>query len=731
MKVSLPPLSQTLQTLTDRLPLDANVSAWDVLGLLQDMHPDYGGRWPDSPEGTMAIGETRAVGDWIADAASHFHQDRFEVFDGRMLVLGMALEAPEVAGQLAYDGFLHRVADEVLDPPLKAVMRDVDYERLRDIWRQVERTQQAQTKTDSTFGGSWETQTAESMGKDTPPPSTPAVPDSVPTLGDHPAHKDHLGRRAFARALAHRLIRVRDEDGWCEHRPPPRFVWPWFLWQRMRRRFGRRKPGDGQPSKQSGAFMLHIHGPWGAGKSTLLNFVRQELEELPSEQRWVSVYFNAWRYQRLGPPWWALSHEVYRQSLDCLLDSGLAVDRRRARLLRLYEWWWRAFNGWGGGFLLLGLALVAITAGMGFTAIPEYAKAWASLGKNLGQVAALFGAGLSAVRFLATGSARAADTLMQVSGDPMAPLVCRFDDMLKAVGRPVVIFIDDLDRCDADYIISLLHGIQTMYWNTQAAYVVAADRQWLRAAYENEYDTFGAYVGEQGRPIGYLFLEKLFQLSAAVPQVSPDSAGIYWQYLLGLGDVEFDREMAQARGKARAAMAGYRTEEAILGATQGHPDPADPLFKQALREEAVVRLASKEVEQSTEHALLPFLPLLEPNPRAMKRMVNAYGVRRAIDILRGGKVQRESLALWTIVEMRWPELAEHLAAHPEDVEAVRDSVFPGDREWPDEIRELMNNDDVKRVVRGEAPGIGASLSEASVRACLGTGEDDERAALMV
>jgi hypothetical protein len=67
--------------------------------------------------------------------------------------------------------------------------------------------------------------------------------DSVPNWPDDPLLKpeeDLLGRRAFARFIAKRI--------------------------------------DAIP-RESGAYSMHIFGPWGAGKTTLLNFLCKELEQ--------------------------------------------------------------------------------------------------------------------------------------------------------------------------------------------------------------------------------------------------------------------------------------------------------------------------------------------------------------------------------------------------------------------------------------------------------------------
>jgi len=58
----------------------------------------------------------------------------------------------------------------------------------------------------------------------------------------------------------------------------------------------------------------------------------------------------------------------------------------------------------------------------------------------------------------------------------------------------------------------------------------------------------------------------------------------------------------------------------------------DKLF---YREAAVKRLSSEEVAKPTENRLEPFYPLLESNPRSMKRFMNEYRIQTAINLLSG------------------------------------------------------------------------------------------------
>ena len=104
----------------------------------------------------------------------------------------------------------------------------------------------------------------------------------------------------------------------------------------------------------------------------------------------------------------------------------------------------------------------------------------------------------------------------------------------------------------------------------------------------------------------------------------------------------------------------------------------------------------------------------------MKRLVNAYGVERALQIIGGHSTAldypRERLALWTILKSRWPLLADYLADEPEAVAYIKNGEVP-DELANDESRRylitLFKDEEVRRVVSGEV--LGVDLDKESLR----------------
>ena len=550
---------------------------------------------------------------------------------------------------------------------------------------------------------------AEPAGKEGKAAERPDQDVAVTIQSDAPARFDELNRAPFANVLATTMQEV---------------------WE------GRDTNAAGGPGAPGDAFIIHIHGPWGAGKSSVLNFLRERLTDgvvLPGEKRpkdpWVVIWFNAWRHQRIDPPWMALIQSIYRQG---------RVQVTRGRRLKLFfrTLGWRLRTG-AAPYILAGavlLWLISLAAGLpdapgGATGsvgpvgeVGLWLKGAAENSKGMLELLAIllavWGLLLGGFRALMFGSADTASKFIELSHDPMQPIVKHFRNLVKAFGRPVAIFIDDLDRCDKAYVLEALRGLQTLFHEANVTYVIAADREWVRASYESAYSDFAGSVHGPGRPLGYLFLDKLFQVSVCIPRLSSAKQKEYLQSLVQDGG---DRD---EDALVKAEKAAEEEAERELGSQYEHAAmlrridrEADVGRKRALQAAVARRLVSAKASRATEHVLQEFAPLLEANPRAMKRLVNAYGFNKAISLLADQDLDVGPLARWTIVEMRWPVLARRLEQAPELADSI--GVAPAVVDSEGDLADLFRDSEVVEVIRGQTSGGAASLDTASLREILG------------
>lgn len=540
----------------------------------------------------------------------------------------------------------------------------------------------------------------------TPPSPPPAdVADDTGTLLDRPAPEDQLGRLAFARVIALRIRAVRDA-----YRDPGQPDPGWRRWC------------DTTP----GPFILHLDGAWGSGKSSLLGFLASELrtptmkgpdgrgEPIP----WIVVEFNAWQHQRIAPPWWWLLNAVSVKGKEALWQTS----KRRRLLFEASDLWWRIKHGWANivgiaiGLMFVGfaawVAYSTFTSSSGFNAgLKTLAALASSLAVVIGLALTVLGITRGLRDWLLVRTAEGAREGLKHASDPLATVKDRYEHVVAALGRPLALIIDDLDRCKPEFVVELLEGIQTLYGQTPATYIIAADSRWIRDCFEEEYKTFLDVPTETGRPLGYRFLEKTFQLSADVPRLTDRLRRRYFEGLLGIAPTSNGRGGDSAEAVRATAQAGTEEELRVAVSTAQTPEE-----EAAAVEEALLRAQSTVIRQHTEHRLQDFDGLLERNPRAMKRLINAYGLARDVELIESGaQVSTDTaaikqLALWTILRLRWPLLAEHLEHHPADIKKVGTRTKL-DR-IPQELREAFAEPELVAVVSGE--GVGVALDEAAV-----------------
>jgi hypothetical protein len=175
---------------------------------------------------------------------------------------------------------------------------------------------------------------------------------------------------------------------------------------------------------------------------------------------------------------------------------------------------------------------------------------------------------------------------------------------------------------------------------------------------------------------------------------------------------------------ARSILGNATTDANILDLVDAQ-GVDDPVLLSALRAEAVRRMAQPSTVSSTEHSLREYADLLDPNPRAMKRFVNAYGVERALRTIEGRRPDSNQLARWVIVELRWPVLASVLRRDPEAVWMVGSdpqALVDSDRERLTGVVGLIDDPDVVRTILDPDPRYGIPLDAAGIVASAGLRE---------
>lgn len=428
-----------------------------------------------------------------------------------------------------------------------------------------------------------------------------------------------------------------------------------------------------------GALAIHLHAPWGAGKTSFMNFMQEALRgtrEKKGRKAWQIVDFNAWQNQRLSYPWWTLMNSLYDQVKGSLTAA-----------FRVRVWYWRLRSRYIRQLIaLLACCLVMLLFSNQTAGFPKWVE---STSKIVAAMTAIWGIALSFSKGLFSGNQKAAQEYLDSRDNPMSDYQAQFKRLVEALSPSrLIVFIDDLDRCKSAYTVDFLENLQTLFRDDHVVFLIAADLGWLHGCYEVEYDKIKTFVQVPGKTIGPLFTEKMFQLSVSLPGASGTVKDSCWDSLLGIPP--------KKDGSAQEKGAG--AGESTTGETE-----------QQQRVEALEQLSQKSTVARTEHFLRPYNRYLDLNPRNMKRLLNQYLVNKAASVLTGILIPRHQLALWTIIQIQWPLLANYFARHPDALDTLKG---PDPGQLPTEISSLLQIRGVRDVLDGE--GISGPLLKDTV-----------------
>lgn len=428
------------------------------------------------------------------------------------------------------------------------------------------------------------------------------------------------------------------------------------------------------------SFMIHLQGEWGSGKSTFLNLIKTHLET--DNKKWVVVNFDSWQNQHISPPWWSFIDQVYRQAIsrvDWFTEKPGLWLRESSRRIIWYSGWNKIMSLVISIILLLllisyGSSMIKVIAELpaadnidnstkGLT-LEVFAKLIVSIGSIVGLVYSL--SKFLSTPFLMKSSGEAKSFMLRAS-DPMNRIKKHYNKLIQNInneGYNVAIFIDDIDRCDRSYTISLLEGIQTLFKEKKVLFIVAGDKNWISTCFENNYKEFVNKVNKTNEKLGDLFLEKVFQLSIRMPNVSEKTKEKYWNHILGLGEKQLgttkkseitEKEREAVKQKVKTSYSAQdKTNQNMLNELE---------TEYQLSEEELSDIAIEALDESTEdirHLFSGHYRLINPNPRSVKRLANNYTMYRNTMIAERKDFNPNKLFRWLIIDDLYPALSNKI-----------------------------------------------------------------------
>lgn len=330
---------------------------------------------------------------------------------------------------------------------------------------------------------------------------------------------------------------------------------------------------------------IGIFGDWGSGKSSLMLLMKEEIEQWMKEdvhkkEMVVQIQFNSWQFE---------NYEDTKLTLIETVLSAIEKDLREKQNI--------------------------IKNGMDFLKKIKYLKLGMFFLKKIGQqmvpeeILKLLPTKEEWKKELIEDDAKL--LIDDVSKGNTAKFVERFRENFEKIVdgagyRSIIVYIDDLDRCESTRIIQCLEAVKLFVNVKRTAFVIGADERIIEHAIEERYkhkiekNTISSPYSD--------YMEKLIQLPYRIPRLSYSEQETYITLLLcsKIDDEQFKT--------IHQKFLEFRKKD-----------------KHTKYDIKCIRRDNNKLEFGKVEELLPILPImtkfLNGNPRQLKRFLNTFDMR--------------------------------------------------------------------------------------------------------
>lgn len=345
-----------------------------------------------------------------------------------------------------------------------------------------------------------------------------------------------------------------------------------------------------------------VFGNWGAGKSSLLKLIEKKLEQ--DEKDWIVIKFDAWLYQGYDDARAALL-EVIATALTEAASGNASLATKAKKLLARVD-----------GFRAMGL--VAEGAAL-FAGIPTGGLIARGVGTLKSAVDGIQG------QEEYENLGKAANEAKEQAGGLLKPEAKKsppqqidafrkeYGEILDELGKPLVVVIDNLDRCLPTNAIHTLEAIRLFLFLTNTAFIIAADEEMIRSSVADYFK--GASDRHQ---IDYL--DKLIQVPIRVPKAGVREVRSYLFMLYAIDH----RLPADKLEKLRDGL-----ENTLQQSWKDDPiTRQDALALTGESENSDLATAFARADRIA--PVLANSPIIHGNPRVVKRLLNVVKMRSQI-----------------------------------------------------------------------------------------------------
>ncbi len=364
---------------------------------------------------------------------------------------------------------------------------------------------------------------------------------------------------------------------------------------------------------------IGLYGDWGSGKSSLMHMCKHQLEE--QEDGTVCLLFNGWLYESYDDAKTAILASILDGIKENRTLTGTALETIKA----LYESIDK-FKLIKGG-IKFGLD-IATTGGLGAIASLTFKEAVKKAKAVTGEVDE--------------------ENLMQTVKDKLnykeirediREFRSKFAKLIEDAGiKKLVIFVDELDRCNPETILDTLEAMRLFLFNGKVAFVIGADERHVTYAIKTKFNDIEGI----NMDIGKEYQEKLIQYPIRIPSMNEDETEFYVMCLLSeneISDTEFDGVLKYLQDKRKETPLDFRITMGIL---KEHDDAIATKLNESL-------ILSKQLSGILTQGL-------NGNPRQCKRFLNTLDMRQKMASYKNVELRNDVLAKIMEVEYFEPAL---------------------------------------------------------------------------
>lgn len=319
-------------------------------------------------------------------------------------------------------------------------------------------------------------------------------------------------------------------------------------------------------SKTESTRMLGIFGPWGRGKTYFLNRLRMNLEDNTKHSvKYKIVEFNAWKYQET-PALWAYLYETMYKSASIVEKLLIQIKSIWNSMLttNFLLYWIILFIAWGIEKFFCRFFDDTISQVLNYLNVP------AVFLYLLGGIIHLLKERIvTAKSMIKKYTKRKSYThYLGIQNEIEEDLQILLQSMVRKVNKSrVILYIDDIDRCNSHKLISIIESLRTILENPEIqerlVVICSVDESKLMKAYEMEFKENG-YTNEEIEQYKREQLDKLFIFGVKLPTLDSTQLNTYLSSLIkdsSKANTDFANHKLKSEG---IPFSTYRKKESLV-----------------------------------------------------------------------------------------------------------------------------------------------------------------------